>query len=56
MTRLKSIALGGATAALIMSGAISQSFAIESGAFQYLAGSSIGIPPARQHHPASTPA
>ena len=44
MTRLKSLALGGAAAALIMSGAVSKSFAIESGAFQYLAGASIGIP------------
>jgi len=44
MTRLKSIALGGAAAALIMTGAVSKSYAIESGAFQYLAGASIGIP------------
>jgi hypothetical protein len=44
MTRLRQIALGGATAALLMGGAVSESFAIESGAFQYLAGASIGIP------------
>lgn len=44
MTRLKRIALGGAAAALIMTGAASKSFAVESGAFQYLAGASIGIP------------
>jgi hypothetical protein len=44
MTRLRQIALGGATAALLMGGAVSESFAVESGAFQYLAGASIGIP------------
>ena len=44
MTRLRKLALGGAAAALIMSGAVSKSFAIESGAFQYLAGASIGVP------------
>jgi hypothetical protein len=44
MTRLKKLALGGAAAALIMTGAVSKSFAVESGAFQYLAGASIGIP------------
>jgi hypothetical protein len=44
MTRLRQIALGGAAAALLMGGAVSKSFAIESGAFQYLAGASIGIP------------
>ena len=44
MTRLKKLALGGATAALLMTGAASQSFAIESGAFQYLAGATIGLP------------
>lgn len=44
MTRLKKLALGGATAALLMTGAASKSFAIESGAFQYLAGATIGLP------------
>lgn len=44
MTRLKKLALGGAAAAVIMTGAVSKSFAIESGAFQYLAGASIGVP------------
>lgn len=44
MTRLRSIALGGAAAALIMAGATSKSFAIEPGTFQYLAGGTIGIP------------
>jgi hypothetical protein len=44
MTRLKSLAVGGAAAALIMTGAISQSFAVESGTFNYLPGASIGIP------------
>jgi len=44
MTRLRKIALGGAAAALIMTGAVSKSFAVESGSFQYLPGSSIGIP------------
>lgn len=44
MTRLKKLALGGATAALLMTGAASKSFAIESGAFQYLAGPTIGLP------------
>lgn len=44
MTRLRSLALGGAAAALIMAGATSKSFAIEPGTFQYLAGGTIGIP------------
>jgi hypothetical protein len=44
MTRLRSIALGGAAAALIMAGATSKSFAVEPGTFQYLAGGTIGIP------------
>lgn len=44
MTRLKKLALGGAAAAVIMTGAVSKSFAVESGAFQYLAGASIGVP------------
>jgi hypothetical protein len=44
MTRLQKLAVGGAAAALMMTGAVSQSFAVESGAFQYLAGASIGIP------------
>jgi hypothetical protein len=44
MTRLRSLALGGAAAALIMAGATSKSFAIEAGTFQYLAGGTIGIP------------
>jgi Putative MetA-pathway of phenol degradation len=44
MTRLRKLAVGGAAAALIMTGAVSKSFAIESGAFQYLAGASIGVP------------
>jgi hypothetical protein len=44
MTRLKKLAIGGAAAALIMTGAVSKSFAIEAGDFQYLAGASIGIP------------
>jgi len=44
MTRLKRIVLGGAAAALIMTGAVSKSSAIESGAFQYLAGGTIGLP------------
>ena len=44
MTRLRKLAVGGAAAALIMTGAVSKSFAIKSGAFQYLAGASIGIP------------
>jgi hypothetical protein len=44
MTRLRSLALGGVAAALIMAGATSKSFAIEPGTFQYLAGGTIGIP------------
>lgn len=44
MTRLRSIALGGAAAALIVAGATSKSFAVEAGTFQYLAGGTIGIP------------
>jgi hypothetical protein len=44
MTRLRSLALGGAAAALIMAGATSKSFAVEPGTFQYLAGGTIGIP------------
>jgi hypothetical protein len=44
MTRLQKLALSGATAALLMTGAASKSFAIESGAFQYLAGATIGLP------------
>jgi hypothetical protein len=44
MTRLKKLALGGMAAALIMSGAVSKSFAVEPGTFQYLAGGTIGIP------------
>jgi hypothetical protein len=44
MTRIRSLVLGGAAAALLMGGAVSKSFAIESGAFQYLAGASIGVP------------
>jgi hypothetical protein len=44
MTRLKSLAVGAAAAALIMAGATSKSFAVEAGTFQYLAGGTIGIP------------
>lgn len=44
MTRLRQIALGSAAAALLMGGAVSKSFAVEAGTFQYLAGASIGIP------------
>jgi hypothetical protein len=43
MTRLRNLALGG-LAALAMTGVASSAYAIESGAFQYLAGASIGIP------------
>ena len=44
MTRLKKLALGGMAAALIMGGAVSKSFAVEPGTFQYLAGGTNGIP------------
>jgi hypothetical protein len=44
MTRLKQLVLGSAAAALLMGGAVSKSFAVEPGTFQYLAGASIGIP------------
>jgi hypothetical protein len=45
MTRLRKIALGGAAAALIMTGAASQSFAEEPGTFtNHLAGGSVGAP------------
>jgi hypothetical protein len=44
MIGMKKLALGGAVAASIVTGAVNESFAIESGAFQYLAGASIGIP------------
>ena len=44
MTRLHKLAVGGAAAALIMTGAVSKSFAIEAGDFQYLAGGTIGLP------------
>jgi hypothetical protein len=44
MTRLKQLVLGSAAAALLMGGAVTKSSAIESGAFQYLAGGTIGLP------------
>ncbi len=44
MTRMKQLVLGSAAAALLMGGAVSKSFAVEPGTFQYLAGASIGIP------------
>ncbi len=45
MTRLKKLALGGATAALIMTGAASQSFAVEPASFtNNLSGASMGLP------------
>ena len=47
MTRLKSLVLGVAAAALLAGGAASPSFAIEIGTFtNNLTGGSIGLPPA----------
>jgi len=51
MTRLQKLAVGGAAAALIMTGAVSKSFAIEAGEFQYLAGSTNGLPLGAQPPP-----
>jgi hypothetical protein len=45
MTRLRNLVLGGAAAALLMTGAVSQSFALESGSFSNnLGGASEGLP------------
>lgn len=45
MTRLKSLAIGSAAAAVLMAGAVSQSFALEPGSFDNrLNGGTIGIP------------
>lgn len=51
MTRLQKLAVGGAAAALIMTGAVSKSFAIEAGDFQYLAGGTNGLPLGAQPPP-----